>query len=57
MKKSEWDEIMLDLEHRDPLAQILAALYLFNNLPVHLLAHCTPKQIDKIAAPVKSPNA
>lgn len=57
MLTREWLAILHELESPDELQQTLAAVYLFTNLPVHELAHCTPKQIDKIAAPVKSPNA
>ena len=57
MLKPEWLVILHELESPDELQKLLAAVYLFTNLPVYELAHCTPKQIDKIAAPVKSPNA
>lgn len=46
---------LLELEHRDPLQRVLAAIHLFCTLPVRDLARCTPKQIDAIAAPVEIP--
>lgn len=53
MLTPEWLAILHELEHADSLQQTLAAVYLFSHLPVMDLAHCTPKQIEAIAAPVK----
>lgn len=50
---SEWLLILHELEHPDGLQQTFAAVYLFSHLPVYELAHCTPKEIERIAAPVK----
>lgn len=50
---SKWLADLNELEHPEELQQMLAAVYLFSHLPVLDLAHCTPKEIERIAAPVK----
>ena len=56
MLTPEWLAILHELEHPDGLQQTLAAVYLFNTLPVMDLAHCTQAQLERIAKPVKGPN-
>jgi hypothetical protein len=53
---AEWLAILHELEHPDGLQQTLAAVYLFSNLPVVDLAHCTPAQIERISQPAKVPH-
>jgi hypothetical protein len=48
----EYRAALLDLDHPDEWQRIFAALWLFNNLPMAELAHCTPRQINQIAAKI-----